>query len=561
MAFSKSIKCGQAPATCNFCEEETKIKWKCINCDVLMCAKCKDKIHAKLKNNKDHNVIDIKEVGIYRGDLDFSVLKCEKHSGQSCVMFCVSCDTLVCTLCIGNIHNGHVLVETRRGFNIRKDKFKSDQKKIKEKIGKLIDRKNKITTVYKKNSATYKDLAKRIDAKNVEVKKATDKQTEKLKSELNKKWRDLPTEEINKLDEVIVNLQGLLRSNVDDIALSNDIEKLFIDSSKLSSALKVAESNLRLGTISFLPGQIPLYSVGSLQVVSKNGVDVRIVKQFQTDISRAFFLSFCPDDSLWISDASVLQKVKPVAHTLTIESTLNLGVYRMAVYTTTGDLLLVSDQGSGLKQISNTTGKLSDSIYLLQPGWSLYSALHVTKDCKVIVGVNSARKLWPATGRRAIIVMNQKGEHEHIYEHDKYNIRLFTHPVSITSTDTGNICVVDELNQDSRGRVVVLNMDGDILHIYTGQHDINDEDKLFKPVKIDTTPSDNIIVTELNNNILHILNNYGHLIAHYNVGDIGIDMPFSFSFTRITGQLYIGCNNPEGSSEKAKLFEVHISGC
>ncbi|XP_071137200.1 uncharacterized protein [Mytilus edulis] len=298
------------------------------------------------------------------------------------------------------------------------------------------------------------------------------------------------------------------------------------------------------------------YNVGSLQVVS-NTVNVRIVKQFQTDISKVGYLSLSPDNSLWISDQDVIQKVKPVEHKLTVESTFNIEVYGMAV-NPTGDLLL-SSGGSVLKQISGTTGKLTDSIYNVDP--LVYSAVHVTKDDKVIVGVKSSGKPFPVTGRRAIFVMNQKGEHETIYEHNKNNIRIFACVKSITTTDNGNICVVDKLSEDGRGRVVVLNREGDILQIYTGHHEVNNEKKPFKPVNIVTTPSDNIIVAELNVYIFHILNNCGHLITHINMGDIGISKSYSLCFTRTAGQMYIGCTTRVGSSKKAKLYEVNISGC
>ena len=150
--------------------------------------------------------------------------------------------------------------------------------------------------------------------------------------------------------------------------------------------------------------------------------------------------------------------------------------------------------------------------------------------------------------------------HETIYEHDKYNIRIFTYVRSITNTDNGHICVVDELSEDRRGTVVVLNRDGDILQIYTGHHEVNNENKPFKPVNIVTTPSDNIIVVDLETYVFHILNNCGNLITHYNVGDIGIAMPYSLCFTRNEGQLYIGSNEEVGSSDKGKLNEVKISG-
>ncbi|VDI45562.1 Hypothetical predicted protein [Mytilus galloprovincialis] len=555
MAFSQSFKRGQAPATCNFCEEDTKIKWKCINCDVLMCAKCKDKIHAKLKNSKDHNVIDIKEVGIYRGKLDFSELKCYAHAGQSAVMFCTTCDRLVCTSCISKIHHGHGFVEISEGCNSKVEKIQHEQIKAKEKIKELTKRKGEMSPdVRIEDDAKYKELMKSIEICELDLKNSVEKYVKQLKGEMKRKLSEFKKEEINNVEKVVSNLQKL-SSNADEIVNSKDAQKIFFECEKLSRAVSIAD--IGPSTISFLPGQISPYNVGSLQVVS-NTVNVRIVKQFQTGISRVYFMSLCPDtDSLWISDAKVLQKVKPVEHKLTIESTFNISVYGMAV-TPTGDLLL-SSSGSVLKQISGKTGELTDFIYSTKTLFS--SSVHVTKDDKVIVGLKSGGKAWPITGRRAIIVMNQKGDHETIYEHDKNNIRIFTYVQSITITDNGNLCVVDKLSEDGRGRVVVLNRDGNILQIYTGHHEVNNEDNPFKPVNIVTTPSDNIIVTQLNIYILHILNNCGHLIKHYNIGDIGIPRPYSLCFTKTAGQLYIGCTIGVGSSEKAELYEVRISGC
>ncbi|XP_052090155.1 uncharacterized protein LOC127726721 [Mytilus californianus] len=554
MAFSQSIKRGQAPATCNLCEVETKIKWKCINCDVIMCEKCKYKVHVKFKFSKNHTVIDIKQIGIYREALDFSDLKCERHPDQSCVLFCTTCDRLVCTSCITKFHHGHGFIEISEGYKIKVERIRNEQTKAKEKIKELTKGKGAIGHGNVKDNKQYKDLIRKIEAQNIEIKKSADKFAEELKSELKRKWKELQEKKATRIVEKVVDNLNKLISNAEDIIHSKEAEKVFMDCEKLSTAVSI--DDIDPGTISFLPGQISPYNVGSLQVVS-NAVDVRIVKQFQTDISRVFFLSLCPDNSLWISDQDVLQKVKPVEHKLTVESTFNIEVYGMEV-SPTGDLLL-SSGGSVLKQISGKTGELTDSIYDLSPLDPF--SIHVTKDGKVIVGVRSAGKAWPATGRRAIIVMNQKGEHETIYELDKNNIRIFTFVKSITSTDNGNICVVDRLSEDNRDRVVVLNRDGDILQIYTGHHQVNNENKPFKPVNIVTTPSDNIIVTQLNIYIFHILNNCGHLITHYKMGDIGLAKPYSLCFTKTAGQLYIGCSTGLKSSEKAKLYEVHLSGC
>ncbi|XP_071135795.1 uncharacterized protein [Mytilus edulis] len=521
---------------------------------MLMCTKCKEKIHVKFKFAKDHQVIDIKDVGVHIKTLDFSNLKCSEHTGQSAVMFCTTCDMLVCTSCISKIHNGHGFVEISEGYNIKLETIKTETTKAKEKIKDLTKEKGTISPVDTKDSKQYKDLILKMEAHNIEIKKSADKYTEELKSELKKKWYEFQVGKATRKIERVQDSLNQIILNAEALIQSKEAEKVFIEYKKLSTAVSI--DDIDPGTISFLPGQISPYNVGSLQVVS-NAVNVHIVKQFQTDISKVGYLSLCADNSLWISDQDVIQKVKPVEHKLTVETAFNIEVYGMAV-NPTGDLLL-SSGGSVLKQISGTTGKLTDSIYNVDP--LAYSAVHVTKDDKVIVGVKSVGKPFPVTGRRAIFVMNQKGEHETIHEHNKNNIRIFACVKSITSTDNGNICVVDKLSEDGRGRVVVLNRDGDILQIYIGYQEVNNADNPFKPVGIVTTPSDNIIVAELNVYIFHILNNCGHLITHINMGDIGISKSYSLCFTRTTGQLYIGCTTGVGSSEKAKLYEVNISGC
>ncbi|VDI50159.1 Hypothetical predicted protein [Mytilus galloprovincialis] len=553
MALSKTVK-GQTPLKCKLCEiEGAKIKWKCLNCIMLMCTNCKDNIHVKFKLAKDHKIIDIKEAGDCLEEPDFTNLICDEHTGESCVMFCSTCDRLVCTTCISILHNGHGLVKIDEGYRIKMERYKTDRKKSKEKIKELKNIKENSNEVRMKDSAQYKELIKKIEAQNIKIKKEADKYTEELIVELKEKWGIFQKEELNDVEKVVTNLKEL-RSNEKRIIQSMDTEKIFTDCGKLSMA--VNEIGTRIRTISFLPGQMSPYHMGSLQIVS-NVITINIVKQFQTDMSELFNITVSPDRSLWISDNSVLQKVKPVKHKLIVESTMKMEIYGTAA-TVSGDILMVT-HGPVLKQISGRTGKITDSVYRVNKLFN--TAIHVTKDGKVIVGVKDGGKSWPATGRRAIVVMNQKGDHETIYEHDKNNIRIFTYPESVTSTDNGNICVVDWLSDDCRGRVVVLSQDGDILQIFRGHPDINNESKPYRPMQIITTPSDNLIVTQLNLYIFYILNNCGHLITHCNVGEMSIQRPYSLCFTKTPGQLYIGCTKVAGSSDKGKLFEVNINGC
>ncbi|VDI23046.1 Hypothetical predicted protein [Mytilus galloprovincialis] len=60
----------QCPIQCQLCEVDPMIKWKCLDCDLLMCSKCKDKIHSKFKSEKEHKIIDIKDVGRHDKTVD-----------------------------------------------------------------------------------------------------------------------------------------------------------------------------------------------------------------------------------------------------------------------------------------------------------------------------------------------------------------------------------------------------------------------------------------------------------------------------------------------------------
>ena len=64
MAMSKPLLEQQCPIQCQFCETDSKIQWKCIDCDILMCQRCKDQIHVKFKGANTHCVKETKHIGI-----------------------------------------------------------------------------------------------------------------------------------------------------------------------------------------------------------------------------------------------------------------------------------------------------------------------------------------------------------------------------------------------------------------------------------------------------------------------------------------------------------------
>lgn len=114
MAFANSIQKSQIPVGCQLCEGGNKINWKCIQCNLLLCDNCKDRVHIKIA--KDHKILAIKDIGKqdkFGGEqtIRFSDFKCDKHLEQFCCLFCKTCNQIICLKCVAKVHNGHELVE------------------------------------------------------------------------------------------------------------------------------------------------------------------------------------------------------------------------------------------------------------------------------------------------------------------------------------------------------------------------------------------------------------------------------------------------------------------
>lgn len=157
--------------------------------------------------------------------------------------------------------------------------------------------------------------------------------------------------------------------------------------------------------------------------------------------------------------------------------------------------------------------------------------------------------------------MDQEGNKIKEHKHDNLNKPLFTYPEFFTSTSNGNICMGDILDDKGRGRVVVMAQRGAILGIYNGHSDVNTKDEPFTSSEILSTLLDNIVVTDMNNNLLHILTCQGQPITYYNLRDIGILGSCTLALS-LSGTIYIGCANERlcPLKKKAKIFELQFSG-
>ncbi|XP_063410455.1 uncharacterized protein LOC134693544 [Mytilus trossulus] len=288
---------------------------------------------------------------------------------------------------------------------------------------------------------------------------------------------------------------------------------------------------------------------------AKSNIKLEIFKEYSSDVKNINFMVACSDGSVWIGDntRSKLQHVKLTENKTEVITSLNTNIYGIAI-SHSNNILVKDSTPTKLRQINTVTGEITDSIYDIKPLKPV--GIHVTSDHRVIIGASSPLS-------RVVIVLDQEGKQLKRYENDKHNKRLFTLPRYITSTSNGNICVVDTFDRDFHGRVVVLSPGGDIIGTYTGHPEVNTKKKPFKAFEILTTPSDNIVVTDTENHLLHILSDQGQIITYYNLSDMGILRPHSLTLSS-TGTILIGCLEKKAffviSDKKAKLYELEYSG-
>ncbi|XP_052065085.1 uncharacterized protein LOC127704890 [Mytilus californianus] len=431
MAFKQSTLKAQIPIGCQFCEGETKIEWKCLDCSLLMCTRCKEKVHLKIKSASDHRIINIKDVGFCQESKEhfkLSDIKCQEHAGQVCCLFCQTCKQFICLKCLTKFHRGHEVLE--------EEEYNSEM--IRQELSKL--------TVLSK-----------------------------------------------------------------------------------PQVMKTDKANIK----------------------------IKVDTKFVTDLSRIYSLVYCQDDSVWIADnRNTVQHIKIEQNKIDVISRFNMIVWDMAI-TSTNDIL-ISDGGTLLKMMNAGTGQITHTIYDIAPLTTC--RIHITRDDRVIIGAIPSGKIFPAKGKRVVIMMDLRGNHLTEFEYDKTNKPLFTYPYRITTTSHGNICVVDKLDETRRGRVIILGQSGQVVQIYTGHPDVNTEDRPFKPSDILTTPLDNVIVADSKNHALHILQSDGQIITYYRVNHIGIRGLYSLALST-PGHFYIGNYTSDGSQEnKAKLYELKYSG-
>lgn len=314
----------------------------------------------------------------------------------------------------------------------------------------------------------------------------------------------------------------------------------------------------------YVPGQLSIKQeihgelIESDHIYSLAPYEFKVMTKFKTGLDRVEMMFFCPDGTLWISDFSdsILQKLQFSNGLVEVVHSKRIYCGGMAILPS-GDFL-ISTRESSLKILSKTTGKTTSSKYSVAP--LITGHIHRTRDSKIIVRARTKGDVFPLKGSRPVVVMDMEGRNEMMYELNNNGKSLFSAPQKITTDTDNNIYVLDRLSEDKIGRIMALHKSNGVRWIYSGNSDINNGQTKFKPTDVISTKLNNLIITDMYNDMIYILNSSGECFHYLNTKDqLGFQRPYSLEVDN-AGTLYIGCGANCGQSYEANIFTVHFSG-
>lgn len=248
-----------------------------------------------------------------------------------------------------------------------------------------------------------------------------------------------------------------------------------------------------------------------------------------TDDDIVYFISNIPQEN------SKFIKAKLLKASLKILQSMDICVFDMSLHSNK-EILFTKVGGKQLSSLSsdgevNVVANSSSS-------HMLFLSVHISKDNELYIGLREPGPAFPVTdfSVRQVIILGDKYERKATFEADKSGTKLFSYPCRICTDSKQVIYIADWLNAELTGRIVAIDRNGRLKFTYDG-HDSVEE---FWPFGMAVTPSDNIILSDRHNDMLHVLNSKGQLIGLQDVYDINIECPCCLAFDT-EGFLLVGC--------------------
>lgn len=240
--------------SCQLCEESVQIDWKCFDCKLLMCNRCKGKIHPKIKLANKHRIVNIKHIALvdFEDKPDLTSISCTVHEEKLCCLFCKSCGVAICSLCVTETHIKHDMTELSEGYEICLEKLRRCSVKID----------NRSKSIKLLGMVRYEEVKWKIAMQEKELISAIQNQTKILSRKFERHWDSF--EEVFRKEVAVLELNEAVK-----VLDANETFPLARNGIKAKKELKRINTRIKDLPI-FVPKQISSTSIeqmyGSFEV-------------------------------------------------------------------------------------------------------------------------------------------------------------------------------------------------------------------------------------------------------------------------------------------------------
>ncbi|XP_071124707.1 uncharacterized protein [Mytilus edulis] len=545
----------QIPQLCHMCEENADIKFKCVDCAFLLCPRCR-KLHAKVNTLYVHRIVDLKDKrAISDGTKTNRVVpnRCEFHEDEHYIMYCKSCQQLVCITCIVTMHQKHEIRDMKLIDSAEKTKLRQYQDKIDKIILPKISRKfNRCDDLLEFHAKKLDTAKSEIHDWNIYLKntiiKYLDDQEERFCEKIDKNMDEIKQNilpQLSKLDDIKTNIAGV-RSEIDRVTNSKDFTKMIYIENSIESFLKdVHAQNMKRRThfFKFSQSELTFPKLGDLTFTAV--FDLQCTQSIQTGLSCIDKMTAYTNGELLVRNLKLknLCLLKTENEKFIKLQKWNFEVKDISVLQT-GEIIVILFDKTDLRLVSIREHMTSKAIgdcttIFFETAPQIPTALHTTRDNKVIISTVEAGRDWlpmDVPCKVEILVITAKSE---VIFRFLFNKDLFCFPNKITSIGT-DICIADSIS-DYSGRLVTLNNRGKVKWTYG-----NDEKNSVIIGDMVATPLNNIVLLDPCQSVLRVLDSNGSFLNIWGLGDFKITDAYAMTISN-DDKIFIGCGH-EGSN-------------
>jgi len=466
---------------------------------------------------------------------------CSIHAGEELQRYCETCKKPMCVECImTQSHKDHDIKKISEVASRMRTKLREEDTKVRSEYISFIDKRLTQCVQVKEEIVSGSEIL--VRAINAHSKHLTDR-VEALRKVLVEKVRMHKKEKNDELTSLVTQYQNC--KSLYETALNKISETL-----EGSRDDEIIESELSLlAKVNYIKNQvmdldIPIARLLQFQkYIAKDEVliaifgeliEPKIIRQQKVEVITSFqnvftdnkpigTLAIRKDGNVWIS-AFKGSNIQLMNTNGKAEKNVKIdGEIADVSLTNNNDLLVALSKGETCLRLVKSNDKVT-KFADMKPLFPL--GIHVSKSGSIFVGlVDEVSYDVKPTSKRLVAKLDKSGAVRERYSQDNDYKPMFTAPYRIQENGNDDICVIDGTGNSS-GRLVILTKAGKLKALYTGNRT---QRNLFDPRAVCCTKLNNIIVCDMNNHVLHVLNNAGECLFYLD-SEKELKGPFSINY-------------------------------